>query len=491
MEGNLLLCTINDIPHLGWVPRSALDFRLRSAFSRQHDTSETICDPATLEGLIVAPLDSLVSITIEAQLTLLKGRAVAICMVSILTESSPSKFQNLWFDPVESKLDSAAEVLTELREWVRLFNRDLIGLNDGSCIYYLSPLDPIQSRWPSVLPKPNQTVFQFGQFGLNLISSVLGAPAKNTVEDVGFNVLERFAQVTHFAKDKTTQAMSHPLAQPFLPLIPENVRDQFLSSAEAEALINDYDSAQRYIAQFSADIQTRIGGKDRANPTEPDTTHDFSNLQKLYKSHFTGTPLTLEVWESWFTDGILTVSPQYVRSFIFCGGVEPQLRKEIWPRILKAYAWTTPRFYRDEDKESQYERMKQTWAEVLQDAGNVSPVRFDMPQDGAVGDENENADVITKITDRIYRIDKDVVRTDQTVDHFTMNPPLDNSVSLAINIKANPNLVHLRNVLMTYTVFDFELGYVQGMNDLSSPILEVLPNEAEAFWSFVGFMERM
>lgn len=35
------------------------------------------------------------------------------------------------------------------------------------------------------------------------------------------------------------------------------------------------------------------------------------------------------------------------------------------------------------------------------------------------------------------------------------------------------------------------LGYVQGMNDLLSPILIVLDNEVEAFWCFAGLMERM
>lgn len=35
------------------------------------------------------------------------------------------------------------------------------------------------------------------------------------------------------------------------------------------------------------------------------------------------------------------------------------------------------------------------------------------------------------------------------------------------------------------------LGYVQGMNDLLSPILIIMENEVDAFWSFIGLMERM
>lgn len=34
-------------------------------------------------------------------------------------------------------------------------------------------------------------------------------------------------------------------------------------------------------------------------------------------------------------------------------------------------------------------------------------------------------------------------------------------------------------------------GYVQGMSDLLSPVLVVMENEVEAFWCFVGFMEKL
>jgi len=35
------------------------------------------------------------------------------------------------------------------------------------------------------------------------------------------------------------------------------------------------------------------------------------------------------------------------------------------------------------------------------------------------------------------------------------------------------------------------LGYVQGMNDLLSPILIIMEDEVDGFWCFVGLMERM
>lgn len=53
------------------------------------------------------------------------------------------------------------------------------------------------------------------------------------------------------------------------------------------------------------------------------------------------------------------------------------------------------------------------------------------------------------------------------------------------------NLRSLNDILMTYVMFNFDLGYVQGMSDLLSPILYLLDHEIDAFWCFVGFMDRV
>ena len=40
-------------------------------------------------------------------------------------------------------------------------------------------------------------------------------------------------------------------------------------------------------------------------------------------------------------------------------------------------------------------------------------------------------------------------------------------------------------------MYNFDLGYVQGMSDLLSPILCLMDNEVDAFWCFVGFMNKV
>ncbi|CAB4069472.1 TBC1D15 [Lepeophtheirus salmonis] len=77
--------------------------------------------------------------------------------------------------------------------------------------------------------------------------------------------------------------------------------------------------------------------------------------------------------------------------------------------------------------------------------------------------------------ERKVQIEKDICRTDR--DHHFFEG--DN----------NENVKILNNVLMTYVMYNFDLGYVQGMSDLLSPILYVMQNEVDAFWCFVGFMD--
>jgi len=79
--------------------------------------------------------------------------------------------------------------------------------------------------------------------------------------------------------------------------------------------------------------------------------------------------------------------------------------------------------------------------------------------------------------ERKSQIEKDIGRTDRSHPHYQGDH--------------NPNVALLQDILMTYVMFNFDLGYVQGMSDLLSPILFVMKNEVDAFWCFVGFMDRV
>eukprot|EP00899_Mesostigma_viride_P024512 jgi/Mesvir1/5245/Mv15366-RA.1 len=62
-------------------------------------------------------------------------------------------------------------------------------------------------------------------------------------------------------------------------------------------------------------------------------------------------------------------------------------------------------------------------------------------------------------------------------------------------IKLSPrrrvHAVRIAHILQAYALHDPEIGYCQGMSDLCSPFVAVMSDDAEAFWCFAKFMQRM
>ncbi|KAL4658300.1 TBC1 domain family member 17 [Arapaima gigas] len=167
-----------------------------------------------------------------------------------------------------------------------------------------------------------------------------------------------------------------------------------------------------------------------------------------------GTPL--DKWEEFLDMEGRVQNPQKVKEMIFRGGVSALLRKEVWKFLLGFYPWSSTALERQDImrvKTDEYFRMKVQWK--------------------SVSEEQEMRNSLL----RGYRslIERDVSRTDRHNKFFSGNE--------------NPGLALLHDVLMTYCMYNFDLGYVQGMSDLLSPILFVTQNEVESFWCLTGFME--
>ncbi|KAJ1544054.1 GTPase activating protein, partial [Cladochytrium tenue] len=373
-----------------------------------------------------------------------------------------------------------------------------------------------QREWPVSLPiSQNSMVYKLGAFGLGVAASIVGPSISNKVEDVArtaaWDVMERFSRVTRFAQSTTRQVVEHPLARPILPLIPTRIRDFILTSEEAEALISEYDSAGHYMAYLARELQGRLRGSgDRPTPIEPpaviDKTRDFECIAIGKKSHRTKEPVTAEQWISLYDEtGALTISELDAKKRIFYSGLEDDARCEAWKFLLKTYPWDSTEKERQELvhlRKEQYENMKAQWMSILNDASAAAvgagvPIVDDL--DTMAGDEREDGDVVSKIKERKYRVEKDVVRTDRTVAFFGGEAveSSSSSSSTAASLVTQPperfskNLQMLKDVLITYTIYNFELGYVQGMNDLLAPLLAVVQDEVEAFWCFAEFMESM
>jgi len=73
-----------------------------------------------------------------------------------------------------------------------------------------------------------------------------------------------------------------------------------------------------------------------------------------------------------------------------------------------------------------------------------------------------------ELVKRKDQIEKDLYRTDITNPYFKQKKSID----------------MLRNILITHCFYNWNLGYLQGMNSLLAPILNVLDDEVDAFWCF-------
>ncbi|XP_036106962.1 TBC1 domain family member 15 isoform X4 [Molossus molossus] len=169
-------------------------------------------------------------------------------------------------------------------------------------------------------------------------------------------------------------------------------------------------------------------------------------------------PVSLEEWTKNTDSEGRILDVDNMKQMIFRGGLSHALRKEAWKFLLGYFPWDSTKEGRShlrKQKTDEYFRMKLQWKSVSEEQ------------------EKRNS----RLRDYRSLIEKDVNRTDRTNKFYEGQD--------------NPGLILLHDILMTYCMYDFDLGYVQGMSDLLSPLLYVMENEVDAFWCFVSYMDQM
>ncbi|GEQ67331.1 hypothetical protein JCM33374_g995 [Metschnikowia sp. JCM 33374] len=285
--------------------------------------------------------------------------------------------------------------------------------------------------------------------------------------------------------------------------VPQSVVKSIFNKPEVQKISNDFDSARIYLAKWAVQVKeeaeqsqrkfmledavyARIN-KELGDDSQLLTPQEISNASRRK-------PINLVEWKGFFDhEGRLTLTIEEVKSRIFHGGLENNVRKEAWPFLLGVYAWDSSKRDRETTKQSlqsSYADFKRRWAE----------------------DDAKRETSFWK--DQKVRIEKDIHRNDRHLDIFKDNkkspastpvstetetqdsresspetPDEDSEWDLA-NI-GNVHLFRMREILLTFNEYNTNLGYVQGMTDLLSPIYVVFQDEVLSFWAFAGFMERM
>ncbi|KAB2024051.1 hypothetical protein ES319_D06G061100v1 [Gossypium barbadense] len=254
--------------------------------------------------------------------------------------------------------------------------------------------------------------------------------------DISIQVLEKFSLVTKFARETTSQLFRETHSNGFGPLERRNSNQSAL----------DYSHKS---SEYKEDVPVQ-------SPVDPDPL-SFDKLSLVWgKSR--QSPLGLEEWATFLDSEGRVVDPKALRKRIFYGGVEHKFRKEVWAILLGYHSYESTyaeREYQKSIKKTEYETIKNQWQ-------SISP---------------EQAKRFPKFRERKGLIEKDVVRTDRSLSFYDGDD--------------NPNVNLLRDILLTYSFYNFDLGYCQGMSDLLSPILFVMEDESESFWCFVALMERL
>ncbi|SMN21353.1 similar to Saccharomyces cerevisiae YDL234C GYP7 GTPase-activating protein for yeast Rab family members including: Ypt7p (most effective), Ypt1p, Ypt31p, and Ypt32p (in vitro) [Maudiozyma saulgeensis] len=350
-------------------------------------------------------------------------------------------------------------------------------------------------------------------------------------ESTKWSIMSGIATATAKSEEYMTKLVNNHPAVKYIEQNNDNpyVRN-LLKNPKVQEIQNDFDSARIYLAKWS------LGVKEEANKykldnqlnesyrkmltndlgfdVDTDSSFTEEELNRVTQRNF---PLTQQKWESFFdSQGRLAVTTGEVKDFIFHGGVDTmELRQEVWLFLLEIYPWDSSKDERDQIDET------------LKEVYNTHKFQW-MTQTF----EDDKEEEYWK--DQLFRIDKDVKRNDRHVGIFKYNttdgkpentqpskprqafdqsevPDIeqteDNDNQARNNFDdndnedvesidghwaiRNPHLIILGDILKTYNIFNTNLGYVQGMTDLLSPIYYIVRDEVKAFWCFVHFMDRM
>ncbi|URE43612.1 TBC1 domain family member [Musa troglodytarum] len=246
--------------------------------------------------------------------------------------------------------------------------------------------------------------------------------------DISIHVLEKFSLVTKFARETTSHLFRESHNDGLNAY--EKKQQTDYGSLKPISTSDDKQKDSNVIPVASDPLEvTAYGIKTEPNPR-------FEKLPLVWgkqRMH----PLCLEEWASFLDSEGRILDSKALRERIFYGGVDHNIRKEVWKFLLGYHEYDSTyaeREYLASVKKSEYEVIKSQWQSI----SSVQAKRF------------------TKFRERKGLIDKDVVRTDRSVAYYEGDD--------------NPNVTILRDILLTYSFYNFDLGYCQLVELLDSPL---------------------
>ncbi|KAK7267422.1 hypothetical protein RIF29_20096 [Crotalaria pallida] len=196
-----------------------------------------------------------------------------------------------------------------------------------------------------------------------------------------------------------------------------------------------------------------------------------------------GKTLSARRWHASFSeDGQLNIAKVLRR--IQRGGVHPSIKGEVWEFLLGCYHPNSTFDERNELKQrrrGQYDMWKAECQKMVPVIGSgkfiTTPLIGDdgKPTDPSLIGAPTSDKKVLEWMQVLHQIGLDVVRTDRALEFY----------------ESEANQAKLWDVLSVFAWLNSDVGYVQGMNDICSPLIILIENEADCYWCFDRAMRRM
>ena len=249
----------------------------------------------------------------------------------------------------------------------------------------------------------------------------------------------------------------------------------FLSRHESEVAKNDFKFGlfnrfskitKALRSTFSPEPEYRY---EEAQISLNDVFTDMGTFQLVHDNpNYSRQSLDSSRWNELCRDGRVK-NVKELKDIIYCGGIDAELRPTVWKYLLGYYSFDAT----DEELEITIAKKKEEYFFLRKQ---------------------------TPLVEHAHRISRDITRTDRDVEFYKPNSTnitstVGNEKQADFEIEStqidNGNLISIGNILEAYSVYDPEIGYVQGMSDLLSPVYFLMRDECDAFWCFVGMMKEM
>jgi hypothetical protein len=179
-------------------------------------------------------------------------------------------------------------------------------------------------------------------------------------------LLQSFSNITRATRHAAQNILSHPLAKPIVPHLPDPVKSLVNANGEWEwgswvekGGVGEFESARVYLARW-ARIVAEEGERARRKEAQAlpqaatdmagedsslgvfELLHSTANLPTPKPTRDATHPIDEKTWASWFAkDGRPTIPNEEMRKQVFRRGINQKgiLRQKMWPFVLGVLEW--------------------------------------------------------------------------------------------------------------------------------------------------------